>query len=146
MPARRKSPQKETTVAFKVDDELAAFLDKLPNKSEFIRRAIFAQLGMACPLCTGTGTVPRGLHNHYAPVLAEHNHAPCTGCGSEQELPRDERTLPEEDRPRLIQFLHGGPLYCEACYAKAPACPVEDCGWHIPPELSVEHHRQAHAH
>lgn len=60
----RKSPKTQNTrksqiVAFKVEDDLARFLDDLPNKSEFIRRAILAQFGMNCPLCTGTGVVPR---------------------------------------------------------------------------------------
>ena len=48
-----KKPGKSQIVAFKVEDELADFLDKLPNKSEFIRKAIAAQLGVACPLCRG---------------------------------------------------------------------------------------------
>jgi hypothetical protein len=146
----RKVPKdratKDRIVAFKVEEELAEFLDKLQNKSEFIRKAIIAQLGMACPLCAGSGIVPRGLHDHYAPVLREHNQRPCAGCGTELTVPPDARTLPDDDGPRLEQFLRGGPLYCPACYAKAPACPVEDCGWHIPPELSVEHHRKSHTH
>ena len=64
-----KKPGKTAVVAFKVEEELAQLLDKLPNKSAFIRKAIAAQLGVACPLCQGKGVVPRGVHDHYAPLL-----------------------------------------------------------------------------
>ena len=59
-----RKPSKTAVVAFKVEEELAEFLNKLPNKSAFIRKAIAAQLGMACPLCNGKGLVPRGVHDH----------------------------------------------------------------------------------
>ena len=52
-------------------------------------QAIVAQLGMTCPLCTGAGVVPRGVHEHYAPVLAKHAVRKCDGCGAKQTLPRD---------------------------------------------------------
>ena len=136
----RKPPK--TVVAFKVEPELAELLNKLPNKSAFIRKAIVAQLGMACPLCNGKGVIPRGLHDHYAPLLARLNSRHCDGCGDELPLPRDAGDLSEEDRSRLEQFFHGGPLYCDGCYEKAPAC--DDCGWHIDPHLVAEHLRQAH--
>ncbi len=137
----RKSP-KTAVVAFKVEEELAEFLNKLPNKSAFIRKAIAAQLGMACPLCNGAGVVPRGVHDHYAPLLRQFNLRQCDGCGHEMSLPRDPGDLSEEDRTRLEQFFHGGPLYCDGCYEKAPTC--DDCGWHIAPERVAEHHRQVH--
>jgi len=66
----------------------------------------------------------------------------CDGCGHEMSLPRDPGDLSEEDRTRLEQFFHGGPLYCDGCYEKAPTC--DDCGWHIAPERVAEHHRQVH--
>jgi len=43
---------KTAVVAFKVEAELADFLNKLPNKSAFIRKAIAAQMSMACPVQT----------------------------------------------------------------------------------------------
>jgi len=52
-------------VAFKIEAELADLLNQLPNKSEFIRRAIAAQIGTACPLCSGKGTVPRSMHDFH---------------------------------------------------------------------------------
>jgi len=56
-----RKPPKTAVWAFKVEEELAEFLNKLPNKSAFIRKAIATQLGMACPLCNGKGVVPRGV-------------------------------------------------------------------------------------
>jgi hypothetical protein len=137
-----RKPQKTAVVAFKVEEELAQFLNSLPNKSAFIRKAIASQLSMACPLCNGTGVVPRGLHDHYLALLKQFNSRDCDGCGHELPLPRDAGDLAPEQRARLEQFFHGGPLYCDDCYDKAPAC--DDCGWHIDQDHVAEHHRTAH--
>ena len=137
----RRQP-KTAVVAFKVEEELAEFLNKLPNKSAFIRKAIAAQLGVACPLCQGKGVVPRGVHDHYAPLLTRFNSRSCEGCGHELSLPRDPADLDPETHGRLEQFFLGGPLYCDDCYDKAPSC--DDCGWHITPDRVAEHHRKAH--
>jgi hypothetical protein len=139
----RKQQAKSEVVAFKVEAELADLLNKLPNKSAFIRKAIVAQLGMACPLCNGAGVVPRGVHDHFAPLLAEMAHRRCDSCGDDMPLPREPGDLAPDDRARLDQFFHGGPLYCDPCYDKAATC--NNCGWHIDPESIAEHHRQAHA-
>ena len=72
----RRTP-KTAVVAFKVEEELAEFLNKLPNKSAFIRKAIVAQLSMACPVCRGTGVLPKGLHDHYAALLPKFNSRSC---------------------------------------------------------------------
>ncbi len=137
-----RKPQKTAVVAFKVESELAELLDKLPNKSDFIRRAIAAQLGVACPLCHGKGVVPRGVHDHYAPLLTRFNSRNCEGCGHEMHVPLDPGDLDEETRARLEQFFLGGPLFCDGCYDKIPSC--DDCGWHISPDRIDEHHRKAH--
>ncbi len=137
-----RKPPKTAVVAFKVEEELAEFLNKLPNKSAFIRKAIAAQLGMACPLCNGKGVVPRGVHDHYAAQLSQLNRRHCDGCGDDMSLPRDPGDLAPEDQARLEQFLHGGPLYCDGCYDKAPTC--DDCGWHIAPDRAAEHQRTVH--
>ena len=139
---RKAKPKKDRVVAFKVEPRLAELLEKLPNKSAFIRKAIAAQMGMACPLCSGKGWVPSGLHDHFAPLLAKMSSRDCDGCGHALSLPREPGDLSPEDNSRLEQFFHGGPLYCDGCYDKAPTC--DDCGWHIAPELTAEHHRQAH--
>ena len=137
----RKLP-KTAVVAFKVEEQLAEFLNKLPNKSAFIRKAIAAQLGMECPLCNGSGVVPRGVHDHYAPLLSRFNLKHCDGCGTDLPLPREAGDLATEDHSRLEQFFRGGPLYCDGCYDKAPSC--DDCGWHIAPEKAADHQRDAH--
>jgi len=134
---------KNAVVAFKVEKELADLLNKLPNKSAFIRKAIAAQLGLACPLCNGLGVVPRGVHDHYAPLLAQLGSRNCDGCGHDLALPREPGDLSPENRARLEQFFHGGPLYCDGCYDKATTC--DDCGWHIAPDRVAEHQRQVHA-
>jgi hypothetical protein len=141
--ARRKPPKppKTAVVAFKVENELAELLNQLPNKSAFIRKAIAAQLGVACPLCQGKGLVPRGVHDHFAPLLAQFKSRSCDGCGHELNVPLDAE-LDADSRARLEQFFLGGPLYCDGCYETAPSC--DDCGWHIRPERAAEHARTAH--
>jgi hypothetical protein len=138
----RRAP-KTAVVAFKVEQELADLLDKLPNKSEFIRKAIAAQLGVACPLCRGKGVVARGVHNHFAPVISEHSQKQCGHCGNEVTVPLSENDLAEEHRDRLEQFFLGGPLYCDACYEEAPEC--HDCGWHVTADQIHDHVRDAHS-
>jgi len=133
----RKNP-KTAVVAFKVEEELAEFLNKLPNKSAFIRKAIAAQMSTACPLCSGSGQVSRWMHDHYAPLIASWNEKKCEGCGDELHLPRDAGDLSSDDQARLEQYFHGGPLYCDPCFGKAPPC--GDCGWHIDAEHAGEHH------
>lgn len=137
----KKAPKTEV-VAFKVEPELAEFLNKLPNKSAFIRKAIAAQLKMACPLCHGSGVVSRGVHDHYAELLPKFRSRHCAGCGEDLPIPDDPGELSHEDRRRLEQFFDGGPLYCDECYDKAPSC--DDCGWHIDEEHIEEHQRIAH--
>lgn len=132
----QKNP-KESIVAFKVERELAAILNGLPNKSAFIRRAIVAQLSMACPLCNGSGVLPKGLHDHYVAMLPRISKHSCDGCGEEVAVHADPGELAADDRSRLEQFFHGGPIYCDDCYEKAPAC--TDCGWHIREEQAAAH-------
>jgi hypothetical protein len=54
---------------------------------------------------------------------------------------QDPGELSPEDRARLEQFFHGGPLYCDDCYEKAPPC--DDCGWHIADAQARKHHHAA---
>jgi hypothetical protein len=135
--------RKSEVVAFKVEAELADILNELPNKSAFIRKAIIAQLDMACPLCAGSGMLPKGLHDHYSTLLPKLNSRSCDGCGDKATVhAQDPGELAPGDRSRLEQFFHGGPFYCDHCYEKAPAC--DDCGWHITPDQTKKHQRAAH--
>ena len=138
-----KTP-KTKVVAFKVEEELADFLDKLPNKSAFIRKAIAAQMSMACPLCNGSGQVTRPAHDHFAPLLAGWHAQLCQGCGENPALPSDPGDLTPEEQARLGQFFKGGPLYCDPCFEKAPTC--DDCGFHIAEGQVEEHAKHAHHH
>lgn len=141
---KEKKPQKSQIVAFKVEDELAEFLDKLPNKSEFIRKAILAQFGMTCPLCTGTGVVDKGIHDHFEKVIVANTTRPCDKCKSQVSFPLTVEAAPPADRDRFRQFLQGGPLYCVKCYPTAPPC--HDCGWHVMMERVAEHFKTVHSH
>lgn len=140
----RKATVKSKIVAFKVEEELAEFLNNLPNKSDFIRKAILSQFGMTCPLCDGSGVVTRGLHDHYKPVIANQNKRPCDKCKSPVEIPLSADNVPATEKKRYEQFLHGGPLYCIKCYPTIPAC--DDCGWHVAMERVAEHFKKVHTH
>jgi hypothetical protein len=147
MPAKKKpkAPKASKTeiVAFKVEADLADFLNKLPNKSDFIRKAIIAQFGMACPLCTGSGVVSRGIHDHYRPVIEKNNQHACHKCHTLEPVPLTLESVSSSDRKRMEQFFKGGPLYCADCYPMVPSC--DDCGWHIPHEEAADHMRKIHA-
>jgi hypothetical protein len=144
MARKAAAPQKKNIVAFKVEDDLAEFLNNLPNKSDFIRKAILAQFGMTCPLCVGSGVVPRGLHEHFKPVIEDHAHRACEKCKTHVKLPMSLEGLPVADRARLEQFLHGGALYCTKCFTTIPKC--GDCDWHVPIEKVADHFRAVHVH
>ena len=139
-----RKPTKSKIVAFKVEEEIAEFLNNLPNKSDFIRKAILAQFGMTCPLCSGTGVVPRGIHEHYKPLIAKYNQRACEKCKTLVDIPLSAEAAPAGERDRYEQFLHGGPLYCSKCYPNVPMC--DDCGWHVAMEKVAEHFKQVHTH
>lgn len=143
-PRMARKTTKSKIVAFKVEEELADFLDNLPNKSDFIRKAVLAQFGMTCPLCSGSGVVPRGVHDHFKPALTKFNQRPCEKCKTDVPVPLTAEGVPAADRKRYEQFLHGGLLYCAKCYPTVPAC--DDCGWHVPMEKVAEHFKKVHTH
>jgi hypothetical protein len=129
-------------VAVKIEEDLARFLDQLPNKSEFIRQAILAQFGTACPLCSGSGQVPAAIGAHYAPILNRFGTRACAKCQRVEMIPKDLSGVEDLDRPRWEQFFHGGPFFCARCFEKAEEC--GECGWHLSPDQLVEHARTAH--
>jgi hypothetical protein len=129
-------------VAFKVEEDLADLLNQLPNKSDFIRRAIAAQIGTACPLCLGKGTIPRSMQAFFTEIIESHRRLSCHGCGQVLDIPKEPGDLQIEDRTRLDQFFLGGPLFCPPCYSSAPPC--EACGWHIDADELPHHQLVAH--
>ena len=75
---------KQTVISFKADETLAAALEGLPNRSEFIREALMAALGGACPLCRGTGVLsPRQLA-HWESFISTHEIRRCPECNGVQ--------------------------------------------------------------
>jgi hypothetical protein len=122
MPGSKKSPRSEV-VAFKVEEELAEFLNGLPNKSDFIRRAIYAQLGVVCPLCKGSGSVTREKHDHFSAFLAKWDLHHCESCGDEFALPKetgaDAPPMPAEMAAVAARIQAGEPEFCFTCITKA---------------------------
>ena len=72
--------KKEEIVTFKADSHLAEELNKLPNKSEFIRQALLRALGNECPLCHGAGTLTMDQIRHWNDFLEHHRFKRCTTC------------------------------------------------------------------
>lgn len=135
--ANESDPRKGKLVAFKAEQDLAEFLDKLENRSEFIRQAILAQFGATCNLCDGSGVVPRGVGEHFQAVIDRHRAVTCRLCGEASEIPA---AVPRSDTTRWEQFLHGGEYYCVPCFEKAPPC--ESCGWHVDAAHALAHQQR----
>lgn len=112
-----KKAGKTTVVAFKVEEELAEFLNRLPNKSEFIRRAIYSQLGVACPLCRGTGSVSKETHDHFGAFIEKFDLHQCQCCGDEFALPKDRAEAAGLLKEQLEAVLRGGPEFCYLCFS-----------------------------
>ena len=112
--SRKPRPAKHI-VAFKVEAELAALLDAMPNKSEFIRAAVQARLGAACPLCRGSGVAPfGGVGAELTKLVQQHPLCVCAGCGVKEPRPCHSPGHCEDD-PRLEAFERWGVFYCASC-------------------------------
>lgn len=48
----------KTRMTFRIADDLATELRKLPNQTEFVEALLRDALGATCPLCQGSGRVP----------------------------------------------------------------------------------------
>lgn len=81
MCAMSKASRQEI-ITFKVDEELAKAMNGVPNRSEFIRRAILAALDNICPLCRGTGTLTMDQQRHWESFAKNHSVALCTDCSA----------------------------------------------------------------
>lgn len=71
---------KQEIVTFKVDSSLLEVLKELPNRSEFIRRAILNALDNVCPLCQGSGVLSPNQQKHWERFSASHELAECDDC------------------------------------------------------------------
>lgn len=71
---------KSEIVTFKVEGELAKIINCLPNKSEFIRKAILSALDNTCPLCQGTGVLTPEQAQHWKAFTHHHPLVRCEQC------------------------------------------------------------------
>lgn len=71
---------KPSVISFKADDAMSEALEKIPNKSEFIRAAVLAALDENCPFCGGTGTLNPHQRKHWASFLKDHRLEHCKEC------------------------------------------------------------------
>lgn len=73
---------KEQTVTFKVDSKLYKQLNRIPNRSEFIRNSLFKALNNICPLCNGTGILNSCQQGHWDEFSKNHHLSQCDNCHS----------------------------------------------------------------
>ena len=73
---------KGVVVAFRVDRHLAEELDRLPDKSGFIRGAIERAFHVSCPVCEGRGTVSHETAAFVGAMLRREKARRCPCCGA----------------------------------------------------------------
>jgi len=76
----RTGQPKGEVITFKVDESLSEAMAGISNRSDFIRSAILAALGNACPLCNGTGTLSVAQRRHWEDFTRHHHLQTCTDC------------------------------------------------------------------
>lgn len=79
------SHQKQETITFKVDSDLAGILARLPNRSEFIRQALLSAIENTCPFCQGTGHLSPHQKEHWEALVKQHHLEHCETCGAVHE-------------------------------------------------------------
>jgi len=72
--------KKEEIITFKVDETLSGKLAAIPNRSDFIRRAILTALDDTCPLCQGTGVLTLDQQQHWDDFSMNHELQECDSC------------------------------------------------------------------
>lgn len=72
--------KKERVFTFKTDENMAERLELIPNKSEFIRKALEAAMENKCPLCDGTGSLTPEQRKHMDRFLVLHSLEKCDEC------------------------------------------------------------------
>ena len=73
---------KSVVVTFRVDRHLAEALDKLPDKSAFIREALRRSFHETCPACGGEGRVDCDAADWLRGVLEKERAQSCSCCGT----------------------------------------------------------------
>ena len=73
---------KSVVVTFRVDAHLAEALERLPDKSAFIRKALTTSMHETCPACSGEGRVDCDAAKWLADILKQEGAKKCQCCGS----------------------------------------------------------------
>jgi len=73
---------KAVVVTFRVDRHLAEALDRLPDKSAFIREALRRSFHESCPACGGEGRVDCEAADWLRGVLEKEGARNCDCCGT----------------------------------------------------------------
>ncbi len=71
---------KTDLITFKVEPELARVINRMENRSEFIRQSILSSLAGTCPLCQGTGVLTVSQRDHWKEFAAHHHVRHCAKC------------------------------------------------------------------
>jgi hypothetical protein len=72
--------KKDEIVTFKADADLIEAMNRLPNRSEFIRSAVLHAMDSVCPLCTGTGIMTLKQKEHWINFQQDHKLEECHDC------------------------------------------------------------------
>lgn len=75
-----KQKDKGVIVSFRVDRHLADVLNKVPDKSSFIRDVILRSFYETCPMCRGRGVLPEELSKWAARMLKQEKAMDCGCC------------------------------------------------------------------
>ena len=74
------SEKKQSVITFKAEGEMLAALNRIPNKSEFIRAAVLNALDETCPFCGGTGFLNEKQRKHWKEFAKFHKLKRCRKC------------------------------------------------------------------
>ncbi|MFW6344629.1 MAG: CopG family transcriptional regulator [Sediminispirochaetaceae bacterium] len=72
--------KKEEIISFKADTYLLEELNRIPNRSAFIRKAVMLALENTCPLCQGTGLLTPSQMRHWNTFTRHHSPQICGEC------------------------------------------------------------------
>lgn len=75
-----KARDKGVVVSFRVDSHLADVLNKVPDKSSFIRDVILRSFYETCPVCRGRGVLPKELARWAGRRLKTEKATECECC------------------------------------------------------------------
>jgi hypothetical protein len=98
---------KSVIVTFRVDEHLASALERLPDKSSFIRAALEKSLHEPCPACAGKGVVDCNAAAWLTELLAANAAGNCACCAG--AMPGSDETTATADTTADQVCGHCGP-------------------------------------